>query len=118
MAGRRIGQEVDLLDTPLQVVEGGRAPLEKRRPVERRRDTLPTSVEKAHADKMLEVGDRLGDGGLRYRQLGRGFTQATELSGRLENMEVAKLESPSQAVVPRHCRTHDLVMITSNHTIT
>jgi hypothetical protein len=66
LSGGGVRQEVDLANTLPELVEGGGTAARQRAPVERGFDPLRTAVEEANAESVLEIGDRLRDGGLRY----------------------------------------------------
>ena len=59
-----VGQKFDVPDALLQLVEGGNAALEKRATEGRRFDAAGASIDKPHAERMLEIGNDFGNGRL------------------------------------------------------
>jgi hypothetical protein len=55
---RRIGQELDALHALAQFIEYGRSTVEQCAAVRRRLDPLATAIKQAHAECMLQLGDR------------------------------------------------------------
>ena len=58
-AGRRVGKKFDLLDALPELIECGEPVLENRATIERGLDTLPAALEQTHAERVLEIGNRL-----------------------------------------------------------
>ena len=116
-SGGRIGQIVDLLNALLQIIENHRTPLEKRAPVSRRLDAVTAAIEEAHTKHALEIGNRLRNSRLGYRQLGGSLPHASELRHCLQDVEVSQLEPPSDALIPWHWRTPEMLMTASDYTI-
>src|SRR5205085_6705341 len=67
----RIGKGRDVLNALPQFVEHCDASFDKRPAIRRRLYTLSAAVEQAHAEGVLQVGNRLGNGGLRHVESAR-----------------------------------------------
>jgi hypothetical protein len=58
-----IGKEFDVLDALLKLVEDGHAPPQKRIAIDGRLDSLFASIDKTHAEGVLEIGDHFRNQG-------------------------------------------------------
>ena len=84
--GGRLRQEFDFLDTLAQFIEGGDAALEERASIRcGALTTVPGSIEEANAQRMLELGDRLGYHRLRDREVPRRPCHASPLHHRKQD---------------------------------
>ncbi len=96
----RIGERRDVLHALPQFVEHGDASLDERAAIGCRLYALPAPVEQAHAEGVLQIGDRLGNGGLRHVEGTRRLAHAAGLNDGHENIDVAQSEAAADAVVP------------------
>ena len=60
----RIRQELDVADALFQLIEHRDAALKEGITIERRLDALCASIDKSHAQRVLEIGYHLGNSGL------------------------------------------------------
>ena len=100
LAHRRIGKRRDVLNALSQFVEHGDTPLDQRAAIRCRLYTLPAPVEQAHAEGVFQVGNRLGNGGLRHVEGARGLPHAARLYDGQENIHVSQFEAAANPVVP------------------
>ena len=102
LPGRRVGQEFDVLHALAQVVEDRDAALLQCEAVGRRHDAAPPAVDQSHAERVFELGNRLGYGRLRDVEAARRLAHAAGVDQGGEDVEVAQLEATLGALVPGH----------------
>src|SRR5712691_3328262 len=68
LSGRRIGEEFDVPSGLFQFIESGNAAIQKGMRVDRGLDATWVAIEKAYAEGVLHVRDRLRYRGLRHRE--------------------------------------------------
>ena len=102
MANRRIGEKLDPLHTLAQFVENHRPAVEKRAPVLGRFDTLPATIQQPSANRMLQLRDRSGNGGLGGIEALRCLSHAARFHHDHENVKVVQLEAASNTGSPLH----------------
>ena len=86
----RISQEFDVPDALLQFVEHCNAAFEQRVAIHGRLDALRGSIEKSHAERMLEIGDHFRDRRLGNSELYGRLGHAAVLGNREKHMQVAQ----------------------------
>ena len=92
----------DVLDSLLDLVEGSYAPFEQRVAVLRRFDALRVAVEETHADRLFQLGDRSGNGGLGCVEERGRLAHAASLHNGRQNVEVMQLDPTSNPIVRLH----------------
>src|SRR5262249_31867648 len=102
----RIGQEFDVPDALLQLVENRNTAFEERAAVDRRLDALGTAIEKPHAESMLEIGDHLGNGRLGNAEVLRRLGHAAALDDGGEHMQVPQSQPASNLAFPVDLSKH------------
>ena len=80
--------------------------LEQRAAVLGRLDTLRIAVEKAHADRVFQVRDRSGNGGLSGVQERGRLAHAAGLHHGHQHVEVVQLHPTSDAIAHLHSGTY------------
>ena len=100
LSHRRIGKRRDVLNALPQFVKHCDAPLDERAAIRRRLYALPAPVEQAHAEGVFQVGDRLGNGGLRHVEGARRLPHAAGLNDGQQNIHVPQFEAAAETVVP------------------
>src|SRR5262249_51369136 len=90
----------DVSDALLQCIENLNAAFEERVAVDRRLDALSAAVEKPHAERVFEIGDHLGNRGLRNAEVLRRFGHAAALNDRREHMQVPQLKPAPNLTFP------------------
>ena len=95
-AGRGVGKKLDLLDALPQFIERGEPVLENGATIERRLDTLPAAFEKTHAERVLQIGNRLRHDRMRNRETLGSLRHAAALHGGEQNVHVAQFHTPSR----------------------
>jgi len=96
----RIGQEFDVPHALPEFVERCVAAGEQRTAVFRRLDAPRAAIKKAHTERVLELGDHLGDGGLGHAQGLRGFCHAAPLHGREKDVQIPQPQPPPDTTFP------------------
>src|SRR5262249_15176070 len=99
-ARARISEELDVANALLELVERDRAALEQGTAIHGRLDALGAAVEQPHAQRMLEVGDDLRNGGLRHPELCGRLGHAAALHDREEDMQVAQPQPTADLALP------------------
>src|SRR5262249_47976524 len=99
-AGRRIGQEFNVPDALLELIEGCRSALEQGLPEYRRLDALRTSVEKPNTERMLQICNDLRYCRLRDAKLQGSLRHAPTLHHGEERMKIAQPELPADLALP------------------
>src|SRR5262249_25672883 len=99
---RRIGQEADLIDALLQLVEHGNAAFDECATILGWRDALGAAIEETDAEGDLHVGDRLGYGWLCGADRLRGFRHASRMCDREEDPQFSRAEPARGEIVPFH----------------
>jgi hypothetical protein len=79
---------LDLLDPPLELIENNGGALDECAAIHRRCEPFAGSVDKAQADRMFHIGNRLRHGRLRNPQMGSGFDHAARLDHCQEDMQI------------------------------
>src|SRR5262249_47558439 len=102
LARRRVGKELDVLHALAQVVEDGDAAFLQGETIERRRNAAPAAIDQPHAERVLQLGDRLRYGRLRDIEPARRLAHAAGVDQRGEDVEVAQLQAALGALVPGH----------------
>ena len=98
----RVGEKLDVLHAQLQLVEGYDAVLEQGATILRRLDALRAAVEEPHTDRLFQVRDRSGNGGLcRVQDRGR-LAHAAGLHDAHQDVEVVQLHPASDAIAQLH----------------
>jgi hypothetical protein len=68
--------------------------------------TLATAIEQPHADRLLKISNRSGDGGLCRIQHLRRFAHAAGLDDRHQNVKIVKLNPAADAIAQLHDSIH------------
>jgi hypothetical protein len=102
LARRRIGEEFDVLHALAQLVENRDAAPDDGLAVLRRRDAPGAAFEQAHAERMLEIGNRARDCRLRGAESLRRLGHAARLDHRHEHAHVVQLQATFDAVDRAH----------------
>jgi hypothetical protein len=112
-----IGQELDVPDSLLQLIEGGLASHEQRATVGRRLNTTRAAIEQSHADSVLELGNDARDSRLRDSQLRRSLGHAAESHDAHEYVQMAQLEAAADLPFPIDfpCHTEALLLGDKKH---
>src|SRR5215510_4664762 len=100
LSRRRIGKRCDVLNSLPQFVEHCDAALDQRTTIWRGLNALAAAVEQAHAQCVLQIGDRLRDGGLRHVEGACCLAHAACLDNGQQNIDVSQFEAAADAVVP------------------
>ena len=100
LSGTRIGQELDVSDPLFELVEDHVATIEQGPSVDRRLDALRAAIEKSHPQRVLQVGDRFGNGRLGHAELSGALGHAAALGDRGKDVEVTQLEATADAALP------------------
>src|SRR5262245_48944555 len=69
LARRRIGEKVNLIYAPIDLVEDSHAALQECAAVERRLCPMLAAIQESHTEHLFQVSDRLGNDGLGDREL-------------------------------------------------
>src|ERR1700733_3237214 len=88
LSDRRIGQELDVPDALSELVERRVSPRKQCAAIDRRLDTARTTIEKAYAERMLELGDHLGTGRLAHTERFGRLRHAVALHGGEEDVQI------------------------------
>jgi hypothetical protein len=102
LADCRVGKVLDLAEPLPQLVEHDDAAFNQRAAVDGGGDALRGAVEERYPQGMLHFGNGIGNGRLRNAQVSRSLRHAARLGCRLENVQVAQLYAPPDAVTPTH----------------
>ncbi len=102
----RIGQEFDVPDALLQFVENSDAAFEERVAVDRRLDATGAAVEKPHSERVFEIGDHLGNGGVGNTEVSRRLGHAAALNDGREDMQVPQLKPAADLTLPVDLSQH------------
>jgi hypothetical protein len=100
LSGTGIGQELDISNPLFELVEDHVATIEQGPRVDRRLDALGAAVEKPHPQRVLQVGDRFGNGRLGHAELSGALGHAAALGDRGKDVEIAQFEPPADAALP------------------
>jgi hypothetical protein len=95
-----IGQELDVPDALLQFIEYRSTASEQRATVHRRLNTVRTSIEQPHTERLLKIGDRFRNGGLGNSKMLSRLGHAAALSGREKCVQVPQLEPAADLTLP------------------
>src|SRR5262245_37078736 len=79
LPSRRVGEKLDVLHALTQLIEYSDSTIEQSTTVLSRLDTLALAIEQAHADGMLQLGDRSRNRGLDGIQAFCRFSHAASL---------------------------------------
>jgi hypothetical protein len=109
LSGGRIGHELDLFDALLEIIERSRAALQQREAIHRGLDALWSTVQKPHAERMLEVGNDLGNGRLRDVEIRCSLGHAAASHDGVEDVQVAQLEAAADLFLPVDLRRHGVL---------
>ena len=90
-SGCGICQEIDVLDTLLQFVEGDETTLQQRARIDRRHDAARTAIQQLDPERYFHIGDSLRYGGLGHRELAGCLAHAAARGHRHQDMQVTKL---------------------------
>src|SRR3979490_1851931 len=101
-----IGQKFDVPDALLQLVVCGGTALEQHVAVDRRLDAPGAAIEKPYAERMLEIGDHLGNRGGGNTEVSRCLGHAAVLNDRREDMQVPQLKSTAYLALPVDLSQH------------
>src|SRR5258708_7018358 len=107
----RIGQEFDVPDALLQLIENRNTAFEQCAAVDRRLDALGAAIEKPHAEGMFEGGDHLGNSGLRNAEVLRRLGHAAALNHRREHMQVSQSQPAADLTLPVDLSQHREVLL-------
>jgi hypothetical protein len=102
----RIGQEFDIPDGLLQLIEYRNAAFEERATVDRRLDAAGAAIEKPHAERVFEIGDDLGDGGVGNTEVPRRLGHAAVLNDRRDDMQVPQFQPAADLTLPVDLSQH------------
>src|SRR5438046_1215892 len=100
LSRRRISKRRYVLNALPQFVEHCDASFDKRAAIRCRLYALSAPVEQAHAEGVFQVGDRLGNGGLRHVEGGSRLPHAARLNDGQQNIHVPQFEAAADTVVP------------------
>ena len=98
----RVVKKFDVLQGLAQVIEHGCSAFKKCATVIGRRDPSGTAVEQGHANGLLQISNRSGNGGLRRVEECGGFVHAAGLNDRHQDMKVVQFHPASDAIVRLH----------------
>src|SRR5262245_16670633 len=98
----RIGEEVDILDALLELVEDGDATLEQCTAILSWLDALRTAVQKRDAERVFQVCNCLRNGGLGHVEMIGCFAHAAHLHDSHQDIKLAQLQAAPRPSVPGH----------------
>ncbi len=99
---RRVGEKLDVLHALAQLVENSYSAIEQRATILGRLDTLALAVEQAHAERVLQVGNRFRNVGLGGVQLLRRLPHAAGLHDCHKDVHVLQPDPSADAVTHLH----------------
>ena len=124
LARSRIGEEVDLLDRLLELVECVETAREQRTAVDGRLDPALASIKQSDPECIFEVGDGLRYGRLGHRELRGRLSHAAAAGHRHEDVQIPKIEVAAEPpLVPFRRGRHScepssiIVMLSCDNTI-
>src|SRR6185503_20460952 len=100
LSDRGIGQEFDVPDALLQLVEHHVSALEKGACVDRRLDAAGTAIKKTDTQSSLQPRNRLRYRRLRHSKMSCAFGHAAPLHDSGENVQITQLDAPPKAALP------------------
>src|SRR5262245_11281697 len=100
--GVGVGKELDLFQALPHFIEYGHSALEERASIGRELHTLRIAVKQPHAERMLQVRDRLGNDRMRNRKMRGGLRHAARFRHREYYMEVSEPDAAADAIGPIH----------------
>jgi hypothetical protein len=103
---RWIGQEFNVSDALLQLVKRSESAFEECAAIDSGFDPLGATIEKPHTKRMLEIGDHLGNAGLRYPEVGGRLCHASTLHHGEEKVQIAKPQAPANLAVGIDISSH------------
>src|SRR5215813_15596589 len=102
LARGRIGQKLDLPYALPQLIEDGDAAFGEGATIERRLDALRAAIKQGDAQRAFEVGNCLRNHRPRNGEPLGSFGHVALFGDGHEDMKVARLEAPADAVSPVH----------------
>jgi hypothetical protein len=93
----RVGQEIDVVDSLPELVEGGASAPEQSLAVDRGLDPARAAIEQADAEHLLQSGDDVGHGRLRQPELARRPGHAAGLDDGGQDLQIAKAQAAADA---------------------
>jgi hypothetical protein len=97
-----IGKKLDLFDALSQLIEDSQAALQESATIDCRLHALRRAIEEPHAQRVLEIGDGLGDDGTRDgKPLGR-LRHVPLLGHSEEHVQISRFEPTADAIRPLH----------------
>ena len=97
-----IGKKLDVLDALPQLVKGGMAAAEHGAAKLGQLHAVRISLQKTHAECVLQFADRARDDRVRDSELIGRLRHAPGLRHRKQNVQVAQLDPPPDPIVPAH----------------
>jgi hypothetical protein len=103
-------KELNIPDALLQFIEHGSTASEQRVTVHGRLNPLRASIKQPHTERLLKIGDRIGNSGLGNAKLSSRLGHAAALNSREECMQVPQLEPAADLTFPVDfsCHSHSL----------
>ena len=93
-----VGEELDALEPLAHLVEYVDGRIEQCPSIRRRLNALGATVEQADAEGLLQLGNRLGDNGMRDGKPGGRFRHAASLGHREHDVKVAQTDATAYAI--------------------
>jgi hypothetical protein len=87
-----------------QLIEHGAGVRDDDTPLHRGLHAARQAVEQAHTERVLQLGDRFGHGGLRHRKLVRGLRDAPLVRDKQQHAQLAQLQAAHDPVLQIHAR--------------
>jgi hypothetical protein len=102
LSGSGVGEKLDIPHRLAQVIEHSRSAIEQGTAVLGRLDPPVSTIDQTHADSVLQVGDRSGDGGLPGVQQRRRLVHAACLHNSHQNVKVVQPHPASDTIARLH----------------
>jgi hypothetical protein len=95
-----IGQEFDIFNSLLELVEYDMPALEQGAGIDSGFDTARAAVEQTHVERIFQAGDCFRHGRLGHPEMGCPLCHAAPLHHREKDMEIAQFEAATDSAFP------------------